>query len=237
MTKSLERWLVPVFSLLIASACTAGGDAQPDEAGKIEHPKVEDPKQDPKTSTVAKITVASVQMIQDCPDEEPEPAPGPAQDQEPAQKRAPSYAPMPPSPGAPVQGEMGIEGFGGFRQPCDQSTVQLSLDVTGDAAVPVEVKAVRILSEGKIVGTLQTRKPKIWANNTYEAWDQNVAPNTPTKVSYKLSLPEWSEVEKTIGKTSYGHMFTLELDIAVDGQVQTVSSVEFPREEPHVIVT
>jgi hypothetical protein len=141
---------------------------------------------------------------------------------------------MPPSPGAPAHAG---DSVGSFRQPCDQSTVQLALEHGGDAAVPVEIKAVRILSKGKVVGTLHTRKPKIWANDTYEAWDQSVAPNTPTKVSYKLSLPEWSEVEKAIGQTSFGHMFTLELDVAVDGQVQTISSVEFPREEPHVIVT
>jgi hypothetical protein len=232
MTKSLERLLVPVFSLLIASACTAGGDSQPEggaaDAGKVEHPKPEPTKPTPTVAT--KVSVASVQMIQDCPDNEPAPADeGPAQ--APAAERS---APMPPSPGAAL-GD--VEPGGSFQQPCDQSTVQLALDNGGDGLATVEIKAVRILSNGKVVGTLQTRKPKVWANNTYEAWDQTVAPNTPTKASYKLSLPDWSEVEKAIGTSSFGHMFTLELDVEIDGQVQTVSSPEFPREEPHVIVT
>lgn len=233
LTKSLERCLVPVFCLLIASACTAGGDASQPEGGAADAGKVEHPKPDPKPATTAKISVASVQMIQDCPDNEPEPAAGDeAPSQAMSEKRAPSA--MPPSPGSP----MGDVGPGdSFQQPCDQSTVQLALENSGDAAVAVEIKAVRILAKGKVVGTLATRKPKIWTNNTYEAWDQTVAPNTPTKASYKLALPNWSEVEKAIGVSSFGHMFTLELDVAIDGQVQTVSSPEFPREEPHVIVT
>jgi hypothetical protein len=103
--------------------------------------------------------------------------------------------------------------------------------------VTIEIEAVRILSAGKPVGELKTRKPMIWTDSAYQPWDQTVAPGAPTKASYKLSMPSWSEVEKAIGESSYGHMFTLELDIAVDGEIRTVSSPEFPREQPHVIVT
>lgn len=232
MTKSLERWLVPVFSLMLLSACTPGGEAsQPDtKAGKTGDPKPEDPEPEADPKPSLEVSVASVQMIQDCPDDEPEPSQAGS-----AEQRAPSAA-MPPAPGAPATLDNVAPGDS-FRQPCDQSTVVLALANGGEASLAVEVKAVRILSNGKVVGTLQTRKPKIWANNTYESWDQTVAPGAPSKVSYKLSMPSWSEVETAIGQSSFGHMFTLELDVAIDGVVQTVSSPEFPREEPHVIVT
>jgi hypothetical protein len=225
MSNSSERWLSPLLALVIASACTTGGGTAAEEG----NPK--DPK-DPKSEIEVKVSVASVQMIQDCPDEEPEPSDAAALAED-----VPSSERRTPSPGAAAQPMGDVADGGSFRQPCDQSTVQLALENKGDAPVGVEIKAVRILSKGKVVGKLETRKPKIWTNNTYEAWDQTVAPSVPTKASYKLSMPSWSEVEEKLGQSSYGHMFTLELDVVIGGEVQTVSSQEFPREEPHVIVT
>lgn len=224
--------------LAIASACTAaGGEAEkPDNQPKVDSGTPEQPETPPVAATTTKITVASVQMIQDCPDPEPEPAPADA----PSAERA---APMPaqPAPGAVARSQPHQAGDvapgDSFRQPCDQSTVQLALETDGDAPVTVEIKAVRILSKGKAVGELASRKPTLWRDNGYQPWDQTVAPGTPVKASYKLSMPSWSEVEQAIGTSSFGHMFTLEIDVAVDGQLQTVSSPEFPREEPHVIVT
>jgi hypothetical protein len=227
MMTSLERCFGPLLMLVIASACTTGGDA----AGKTEDPKTENPKPEyPKPPATTTISVASVQMIQDCPDEEPEPSNQATL----AEERAAPSAAMPPSPGAPAHPG---DSIGSFRQPCDQSSIQLALENKGDAPVAVQIEAVRILSKGKVVGTIESRRPKIWANNAYEAWDQTAAPGSPIKVSYKLAMPDWSKVEEAIGQSSFGYMFTLEIDVVIDGQVQTVSSAEFPREEPHVIVT
>ena len=53
----------------------------------------------------------------------------------------------------------------------------------------------------------------------------------------RKAMPNWSEVEKAIGETSFGHMFTLELEVSVDGKVQTIRSPQFLREEPMVIST
>ena len=221
--------------LALVSACTAGGGEaeKPDTKPVAESAAPEPPpRPEPEPEPTTKISVASVQMIQDCPD--PEPAPESA-DVPASAERAPAQ------PGATARTEPYKRGRApvgkSFRQPCDQSTVQLALETDGDAPVAVEIKAVRILSQGKEVGQIQTRKPTIWTDNSYQPWDQTVAPGAPTKASYKLSMPKWSEVETAIGESSFGHMFTLEIDIAVDGQIQTVSSPEFPREEPHVIVT
>ncbi|MFO7564851.1 MAG: hypothetical protein R6X02_19560 [Enhygromyxa sp.] len=243
---SKSRWLSPLLFLAIASACTDGGgeadkpepqaDSQtpPDsEEPPLEQPPLEQP------SAETKVSVASVQMIQDCPD------PAPADDDvaPAAAELARPARPAKPPPGAAARAQpkqAGDEGPGGgrsFRQPCSQSAVQLALEHEGEDPVGFEVKAVRLLSEGKAVGELKTRKPMIWTNNSYQPWDQAVAPGSPAKVSYKLSMPSWSKVEEAIGGSSFKHMFTLELDVVIDGELRTVSSPEFPREQPHVIVT
>src|SRR5690606_30928760 len=126
---------------------------------------------------------------------------------------------------------------GSFVQPCDQSTMQLSLETDSEAPVTVEIKALRLAAKGKAIGTVESRKPTIWTDNRYAPWDQRLAPGEPSKVSYKLGLPDWAAVERAIEATSYGYMFTLEIDVAIDGEVQTVRSPEFPREEVHVIAT
>lgn len=217
MNKLLERCFVPIFTVMIASACTTGGDASARKGEAAQPGKL-----------TTKVSVASVQMIQDCPDDDDEPTVEQAALKQPA-------AAMPPTAGAPA--DILVDGAEhSFEQPCDQSTVQLAVENSGTTPASIEIKAVRILSKGKVVGTLETRRPKIWTNGAYQPWDQSAAPG-PSKASYKLSMPSWTEVEQAIGQSSFGHMFTLELEVAIDGQVQTVSSPEFPREEPHVIVT
>lgn len=227
MSKLSIRRATVLLSLVFVAACTAS-------AGNGSGAKSGDGDGEVEASAKTKITVASVQMIQDCPDTEAEPEAAPA---EPTAAAMPARRAKRPSPGSPDPSLGDVEPGYEFQQPCDQSTVQLAIETTSESPVAIEIKAVRLLSEGKLVGTLETRKPKIWINNSYEAWDQQIAPGAPSKVSYKLSMPSWYEVEKKIGKSSYGHMFTLEIEVLVDGEIQTVSSPQFPREEPHVIVT
>jgi hypothetical protein len=230
MPKLSHRCAITLLSLTFLAACTPGEQPvdKPVEDGAS---KGDDKQPDPVPEPVAvtKISVASVQMIEDCPDPEPPPPAAEAEDEEemPAGKSA-SQAKR----GASLVGDNS-----GSWSHCEQSTVQLGLETAGEAPVSVEIKAVRLLSDAKSVGSVQARKPTIWVDNNYQTWDQQVAPGAPTKASYKLSLPNWTEVEAAIGKPSFGHMFTLEIDIEVDGKLQTVSSPQFPREEPHVVVT
>jgi hypothetical protein len=165
----------------------------------------------------AKVTISSVQMINDCPDKE-------------------SAAPA--AEEAAMQSQADAErGGGGFEQPCTQSTVQLSID--SDAEGPFVVDAVRLLSpDGKPLATLQPRRPSKWVDGGYKPWDERAPKDTELKASYKLSIPAWHEVdEKLGGGSSVGKVFLLELDVSVNGEKQTIRSSSFPREEDHVIAT
>lgn len=218
----LTRWLIPILSLGFAVACTASG-SEP-EKPEVEHQVIETPEPEatpePKAEATpagsVTVSVSSVQMIEDCPDTE---AKAKAASRQSPRRRA-----------KPGHGKS-------LRRSCSQSTVQLALENLGEAPVTVEIKAVRILAKGEILSTLATRKPKIWTDNRYDPWDQSLAPGQPSKASYKLGEPNWSEVERKLDGDSYGRMYTLEIDIALDGELQTIRSPEFAREKPHVIVT
>ena len=165
----------------------------------------------------AKVTISSVQMINDCPDKE-------------------DAAPAAAEAAMQTQGDS-ERGSGGFEQPCTQSAMQLAID--SDVEGPFVVDAVRLLgADGKPVATLQPRRPSKWVDGAYKPWDERVAKDTDLKASYKLSIPAWHEVdEKLGGGSSVGKMFLLEIDVSVNGQKQTIRSSSFPREEDHVVVT
>jgi hypothetical protein len=169
------------------------------------------------SKSAAKVSISSVQMISDCPDEDP---------------ASPAAAAMEPG-----DAERSAESAGDFEQPCTQSTMQLSL--TSDARATVAIQAVRLLSpEGVQLATLRARTPKAWVVGGYHPWDERLAPGAEVKASYKLSVPDWDAVDGKLGSgSSVGKMFVLEVDVTIDGRPQTVRSSAFPREEDHVIVT
>jgi|GEM_PF-3095129 len=234
---SVIRALAPLFSLALLSACATSGESSDGaktgkdtgkDAGKDTG---KDTSDTPEVTT--KVAISAVQMIQDCPDEpDPEPPAGSVT----ADSIAPA-SPEPPAKGTSpgVVANRRIAGGGDFVQPCDQSTMQLTLESSAGGAV--EVKAIRLLSDGKQVGELTSRKPTAWTDDAYSAWAQTLEAGEPTRASYKLSLPDWGAVEKAIEGESFGRMFTLEVDIEIDGELETMTSPEFPREQPHVIVT
>lgn len=237
------RHLLVLGALVLAPALVActSHEGKPNEATK--DPQL-DPKPEPEPAVpTAKAVIASVQMIEDCPEEQGNWRPPPAQDTPaaaapPADEDVPQQAPSVVAPGAAAE-PMG-DSARGWRQPCTQSTIQVVFSGQGDLTSKVEIQAVKLLDpkSGKEVARLQVREPAAWREGAYQSWDQTIGPKQEVKASYELSVPQWSDVEKVIGTgSSFGYMFALELDVKVGDQVQTVRSPEFPREEPHVVVT
>jgi hypothetical protein len=178
-----------------------------------------------------RASIASVQMIQDCPDPAGEAA-TPA-----AEKPMPS-ADESISAGASASR---IAGDGGsFRQPCTQSTMQLSLAHDAPDAQRVEVVAVRLMRGTDALGPIPARKPSKWNDTgTYDAWDERVPVGSEIKVSYRLGEPDWSKVQEKLGSgvDPYAQRYVLEVDLKMEGHTFTVRSPEFSREYPHVVVT
>ncbi len=88
-------------------------------------------------------------------------------------------------------------------------------------------------ASGAALGTLTTRSPTQWNANGYVPWDGSLAEGE-LKVSYKLSSPNWGEVQERTGASTYGPMYKLEADILVDGVAQTIVSSAFTRQRPVV---
>ncbi len=177
-----------------------------------------------------RATIASVQMIQDCPDPEPEAA-------------KPSAA-MPSSSESVARGaaasRIAGDSDGSFRQPCTQSTMQLSLAHDAPDAQRVEVVAVRLVRGTDVLSPIAARKPSKWSESgTYDAWDERVPVGSEIKVSYRLGEPDWSKVQEKLGADvdTYSQRFVVEVDLKMGGQTLTVRSPEFAREYPHVVVT
>lgn len=175
-----------------------------------------------------RATIASVQMIQDCPDPDGEAA-------------KPSAAAMPPASESVAQGaRMAGDSNGSFRQPCTQSTMQLSLAHDAPEAQRVEVVAVRLMRGTDMLSPIAARKPSKWSESgIYDAWDERVPVGSEIKVSYRLGEPDWSKVQDKLGADvdTYAQRFVVEVDLKMGGQTLTVRSPEFAREYPHVVVT
>ena len=211
---------------------------QPPEAVKVPHASLT-------------IAIASVTLQQDCPDPPEPPPPSPAA-LAPAAPAAPAQ-PGPAAPALPMDSESmalayrgaSIDGSDGWQQPCTQSSMQLALTNTGDAPGVVFIKSVRLLDAAskQPLGTLNARRPTLWDANSlagsYQKWDQRILPGATLKTSYSLGDPSWTEVTQKLGGSAneYTTPFILEVDIVVDGAVQTVRSPEFMRQEVHLIVT
>lgn len=216
----------------LVSSCAASEDSQsttasPPAPKPVVTEEVAPPDvapEPPKAPATAAITpsIASAKLAQDCPD--PKPASAANADV--------------PKAGAPARRSR-RKGSGSFRQPCTQSSVQIAFSKTGESGANVVLKEVRLLSaDGQNLAPLAVRMPTRWSEQGgYEAWDGMLAPNAEEKASYKLSLPDWSAVEKNLGKSSYGAMFMLEVDVDIAGTVSTIRSPQFERSRPQIIRT
>ncbi|MEM6995786.1 MAG: hypothetical protein AAF721_35075 [Myxococcota bacterium] len=237
-------------------ACDSGEATKATPVAKTEpksDPKTDpkqDPKQDPAPAAKLAITIASVQMIEDCPAPKAEATPEPpvppaAAAPEPPTKPTAAAKPPPP-PAEPIsesavrRGAPGRGGFAPIEQPCTQSTMQLSARNPGDAPATIVIADIRLLDAKtkKDLAAISSREAMAWKpGGTYEPWDQRVPAGETIKASYKLGVPSWSAVDEAIGGGSMGHGFVLQITMTIDGTEQTVTSPEFAREPPHVIVT
>ena len=249
--------LVSVLALLLVS-CAAWESSTPNNSpppvdGPVPSHYAPPPPGDPREPTVTpptevppatntKVAIASVQLLQDCPD--PVPA---------------AAAPSTPTPGvsAPIVRQMGDQApsrsmqkpmagdtadGSSFRRMCSQSTVQLS--VQADGVQPFKIVAVRVLAANgkKVVGSTKLRAPTTWddATGTYGEWQEYTAAGKDLKVSYKMGDLEFtSAAERLSGDkfNTYTGPFLLEITVSAGGKRKTVRSPEFMREPPHVMVT
>jgi hypothetical protein len=171
-----------------------------------------------------KTAVASVQLVEDCPDP-PEAAPAAAAEV---------------APGAAMRGDSPYGS--GPSHDCTQSTMQLSFENASERDGTVHITAVRLLDAAgsRELGRLGARKPSVWnPEGTYQRWDQVVPAGGTRKVAYRLGDPDWSAVQRAIGESEdiYARSFVIEVEVEVGGKTTTVRSPQFTRERVHVIVT
>lgn len=133
------------------------------------------PKPDPNTVDVA---IASVTLADDC-------GGGPT--------TAPPIAVAPQAQAAEQASAQKISAGASLSQAkraCEQSSVQLR--VTNGTAAPsaIAIQKVELLDEsGAAIADLAARAPSRWSDDTYQAWDERVAPSETLQVSYALSAP------------------------------------------------
>jgi hypothetical protein len=187
------------------------------------------PPGDPPRSGNVRVAIASVQLLDDCPD--PVPA---ASD---ASAGATMSAPESASRAKPTAGPA----IGKARWSCAQSTVQLS--VRADFAGQLRIEAVRVLdaTSTRTAGSTTLRGPTVWsdANGTYAPWNERTVAGTDLRISYMLGNLDLSRAAELVGPQFNAYMgpFLLEIDVSVDGKRQTIRSGEFSREPVEVMVT
>ncbi len=243
MIRLLPHLAIPLATSLALSVGCASTDSEPNKPPvKVPETPPADDGAPPETKPNATVAIASVQVIEDCPHQDKNdlpalPAGSPAAPEPPA---ADEDVPARPARSMTETAAGAARRGGGDIDSCTQSTVQLAFTGTTETPAAVRIVGTRLLrpDTNAKVGTLNVRKPKQWIDGSgYRPWDQTVPAGGSLKASYKLSMPNWAEVDKDIGKSSFGYMFILEVDVEIDGAVQTLTSPQFPREEPHVVVT
>lgn len=220
----------------------------PDDPPAEPEPQVEpepqpEPQPEPTSSPIVtspvtrlQVAIASVQLLDDCPD------PAPAPQSAPTPVRAGKASPAAASERASEHSSMQKRSSGDHRRMCSQSTVQLS--VQADGVQPFKIEAVRVLAaNGKqLVGATRLRAPTTWddASGTYGAWQEHTAAGKALSVSYKMGDLEFTDAaDKLSGDKfdTFSGPFVLELEVSAGGKRKTVRSPEFTREPPHVMVT
>lgn len=216
-------WIAGSFIATLLVACASHDGAASDSGSE------------PAPQFAFRGTIASVGMVQDCPDPAPTPTPAPVQAERSAAAQIEQVPAAKFAPGA------ALPGGGGWSPPCTQSTMQLVLSHDAREAQPFAVKAARLTAAGTgaHLGVVPVRGPSRWDDaGRYVPWDESLPAAAEFKASYKLGEPDWSLVTKALGNDdAYGARYVLEVDVSIAGRTITIRSPEFQREHPHVVVT
>lgn len=217
--------LAPALALLL-SACAGWETAPPAHtppppaespvpSSRYAPPPPVEPAAPPPAGRAAdiRVAIASVQLLENCPD----PAPAPAAGEMAQEKRSADYV-----------------------EQCAQSTVQLA--VHSDRSGPLRIEAARVLDPAtrKQAGSTTLRQPSQWsATGSYVPWDGRVTAGKDLQISFKLGDLDLSRASERVGPAfnSYMGPFILELEVSIDGVRQTIRSPEFGREPPDIMVT
>lgn len=178
-------------------------------------PPLRTPPPGADTPAAIAVAVASVQISRDCPDEPTSASPARTstrddaamRERETSESRSSSRS---PNRGPPV---------------CEQSTLQLSLTNTGGRSSTLALEQVRILdgSGKRVLGTLPSRKPTYWQNDTYRPWNEQIPGNLTAQVAYRLGEPIWHDGD-VVALTMQPYF--IEVTVNVDGRKRTIRSAE-----------
>jgi hypothetical protein len=126
------------------------------------------------------VSIASVTLANDCGGGPRTPPP------EPAETKVAAAGSMT----AKVAADMEDRPRMARERACEQSSVQLRVANTTDAAAKVTVQSVELFDpKGVKLADLAPRAPSRWAGDGYQAWDEQVAASETAQVSYALSVP------------------------------------------------
>ncbi|MBZ0234022.1 MAG: hypothetical protein K8M05_16960 [Deltaproteobacteria bacterium] len=154
-----------LFVAVSAAALACGSTHEPDTTPPVASPRVD-------------IAIASVTLADDC-------------------GTGPTVAP--PAPPAPAQEKLAQSAERSARpgaaitladRACEQSSIQLRVANDTPAASKVTIQTVELLDEhGAKVADLTPRAPSRWADDRYQAWDEQAPASETLQVSYALSAP------------------------------------------------
>jgi hypothetical protein len=108
-----------------------------------------------------------------------------------------------------------------------ECSVQVEMGHFENEPLRVDVVAVRLLVGGVELGAVPSGEPLRWRRGEYRAWDHVVEPSRSTKLSLPIGPFEWEKLLAPLGgePNPDAHDFTVEVDVAVDGEQLTVQSI------------
>lgn len=114
---------------------------------------------------------------------------------------------------------------------CQQSSVTLAIAADGlEGPLAFRVLSATLLdSSGAELLTLRADTPRIWGDDGYTAWDEQVGTPSEQQVLYDLHDVDWSSITD-----SYSRTYRVRLEVEIGGEVRTLTSEETTREAPIV---
>ncbi|CAN5845290.1 hypothetical protein BH11MYX2_BH11MYX2_35320 [soil metagenome] len=184
---------------LVLASCTKAAPPQPTPAPVVAPPA---PTPPPPPAKAATVTLTAITLADDCGGTPPSNLPTASNGVAPKGKRASAYDNTLYADAAARKS---------MKRRCEQTSMQLA--IAGSDAATIKVKSVELFDEsGKSLGTLTASTPTKWSetSSTYEAWDEAIAKDSTSNVSYVLSQPNWASIGNRYNKT-----FTVKTVIAV----------------------